>query len=70
MDVSDRCCMDCGCLISACMGFVLARDFIVALLTMGAGGVYLGKVRERCERCVEKFLKEECSHERIHAEVS
>lgn len=59
MGIASRCCMDCGRSISACMGFVLAVDFVVFAKSTRNGGNFLGSVRERCGRCVEKILQEE-----------
>ena len=44
-----RFCMDCGCAIEACFGFVLAGDFYEALV----GKRRPDRVRERCGLCAE-----------------
>lgn len=52
LDYPRRCC-SCGVRISACMGFVLARDMLPVLARLVTGvPAPLVKVRELCGRCV------------------
>lgn len=52
LDAQPRRCMLCGTPIHLCMGFVLARDAIVAIRASLAGQPPPIKVRELCGRCI------------------
>lgn len=47
-----RACCDCGKPLSACFGFVIAGDFVLAL----SGALPREEVRERCGVCVERII--------------